>query len=68
MKHVLTMANLKLKPSLFMPRPTVHNPGSSNPGVQLHYMVPSQQDPNRPFRVCPEVCLPGHTAVLELGT
>ena len=24
MKHVLTMANLKLKPSLFIPRPSVH--------------------------------------------
>ena len=24
MEHVLTMANLKLKPSLFIPRPTVH--------------------------------------------
>ena len=24
MEHVLTMANLKLKPSLFTPRPTVH--------------------------------------------
>ena len=25
MEHVLTMANLKLKPSLFMPCPTEHN-------------------------------------------
>ena len=24
MKHILTMANLKLKPSLFIPRPSVH--------------------------------------------
>ena len=46
----------------------VHNPGSSNPGVQLRYIAPSQQDLNQPFRVRTEVCLPSHTAVLELGT
>ena len=28
MEHVLTMANLKLKPSLFMPRPSAYYPDS----------------------------------------
>ena len=59
--------NFHLAPEHLRPHP-VHNPGASNPGVQLRYMAPSQQDLNQPFRVRPAVCLPGHTAVLELGT
>ena len=39
MEHVFTMANLKLKPSLFMPRPIIHRHVHVLLGKTLHFAM-----------------------------